>query len=379
MRSNLIINLSIIAISIVVRNASAADVTFREDFDSDQLQAGWQIVHEDAANHSLTARPGFLRIITQRGALEAGKQVSNLFFRQIDGNFIIESHVDFDPEAGEQFAGLAVYSDDQHAVALGLAYASGARGTFRGIVLVSVGDSNSSSQRPGQRYDSSTTSTPNSVYLRLLRNGDQLVAGFSEDGINYSDIGSVNNPLPSSVLVGMGATNGDFDGCTTECDTGIPADFDFFQIRALTGSGNGGGNTDVPTLDHLTLMLPNSVDSGATASLSVIASFSDGSSRDVTANATWIVAPTGLGTIDNAGSLTAASVDNTTQMTVVASYTQLTSDGVSITKTVSGLLRINGTNPQTPSPTGCFAGAIGLTIFAAFCSLFLNRGKRSVA
>lgn len=356
----------------VASTSRAADVTFRDDFDSDQLQAGWQIIHEDANNHSLTARPGFLRIITQRGALESGKQVSNLYFRQADGNFIIETHADFDPEGGQQFAGLTVYSDDQHAVALGLAHASGARGTFRGIVLVSVGDSNSSSQRPGQRYDSSTTSTPNSVYLRLLRNGDQLVAGFSEDGIKYSDIGSVNNPLPSAVLVGIGATNGDFDGCTTECDTGIPADFDFFQIRALTG----GGNTDVPTLDHLTLALPSSVDSGANTTLSVIASFSDGSSRDVTTDATWMAAPPGLGTIDPTGVLTAASVENTSQMTVVATYTQLTSGGVSITKTASGLLRVIGTNPQNPTPTGCFAGAIGPAMFAFLSSFFLIRCRR---
>jgi hypothetical protein len=175
-----------------------------------------------------------------------------------------------------------------------------------------------------------------------------------------------------------GAANSDtvYNGCTTECDTGIPADFDYFQIRALTGGGNDGGNTDVPTLDHLTLMLPNSIDSGATESLSLIASFSDGSSRDVTTNATWMVAPPGLGTIDNAGVLTAASVANTTQMTIVATYTQLTSDGVSITKNASDLLRIIGTNPQTPRPTGCFAGAIGLAAFASFCSLLLTRRRR---
>jgi len=287
--------------------------TFRDDFSS-QLAGGWQVLSESAANHSLTARPGFLRILTQRGALEEDNHINNLFVREFSGDFFIETRLEFDPQAGQQFAGLLIYESQTNAAALGLAFVSGERGEFRGLVLVSAALANSSVQPPVQRYDESTASNPNVVYLRLLRSGQQIVAGFSENGVSFTDFGSILNAFPDTVRVGVGATNGDFAECGAVCDTPIPADFDYFQITAVGGNGGGG-----PQLEELAIDGPDQLAGGETGDFTATARYSDDSEVDVTEDALWTLAPPGNGQID-AGSLQAALVPSPRYVTVVATY-----------------------------------------------------------
>jgi hypothetical protein len=264
---------------------------FRDDFSSMQVGAGWQILNESAANHDLAARSGFLRILTQRGALEEDKRINNLFVRQFSGDFVLQTRLEFDPRAGQQFAGLLLYESQTNAAALGLTFVSGDRGQFRGLALVSAALAGSGVQPPVQRYDDSTAANPNVVHLRLLRSGEQLVAGYSEDGGTFTDFGSVLNAFPNTVLVGIGATNGDFDECGIVCDTPIAADFDYFQITAIDeGPGNG-----EPQVDELTIDGPDQVTGGTIGSFRATAHFDDDTDLDVTAEALWTLAPAGNG------------------------------------------------------------------------------------
>ena len=353
------------------QRASAADVVFRDDFNSAELQTGWTFVREDASSHSLTANPGFFRINTQRGAFTEGSAVDNLLLRERSGDFIIETRLEFDPETAQEFAGLLVYVDDNHAVALGLAYAEGSRGAFRGIVLLGVGVADSGSQRPGAVYDADSSPDPNVVFLRLLRSGSQFVAGYSADGVTYTDIGSVTNELADPVLVGIGAANGDYPDCGTACDLSTPADFDYFQISTF-GSSTDGGTGGAVTFDSLAIDGPSEVRTGATANFTATASFSDGMKDDVTDKADWVVAPAGLAEM-NAGVLTVANVDKTQQVTVVATYNHLFSSGGTTSKTASRLVRI--TLPPTPSqPKACGVGTIMVGLMC--CLPLVARGRR---
>jgi regulation of enolase protein 1 (concanavalin A-like superfamily) len=355
-----------------MRPASAADVVFRDDFNSAELQAGWTFVHEDASNHSLTARSGFFRINTQRGAFTDGSTVDNLLVRERSGDFILETRLEFDPETAQEFAGLLVYVDDTHAVALGLAYAQGQRGTFRGIVLLGVGGADSGSQRPATRYDATSSANPNVVFLRLLRSGSQFVAGYSADGVTYTDIGSITNELADPVMVGIGAANGDSTDCGAACDHSIAADFDYFQISTF-GASTDGGPVGGITFDSLTVDGPAQVLSGATANLTATASFSDGSTLDVTDKAEWVVAPAGLGQID-AGVLTASTVTQTQQVTVVASYAHLFSSGGTTSRTGSTLVKITLPITTGGQPKAC---GVGILMPALMCWLsVVGRGRR---
>ncbi len=313
----------------------AAEVVFRDDFDSPELEQGWVIVNEDAARYTLTAREGFFRINTQRGTVGESVTVRNLLLREMSGAFILDTRVEFNPRAAQEFAGVAVYLDDAHAVALGLAFASGERGRFRGIVMLSVGeDSDGDGRRPGAFYDEANAENPNAVYLRLLRSGDKFVGAFSPNGQTYTDIGTITNEMPNTVMVGLGAANGDYSGCGSECDLSIPADFDFVQISKLA---DGEPIIDV-TLEAVTVEGPDEVVAGSTVSFTAIASFSDGSTQDVTDQAEWIVAPSEVAQIE-VGEFSAGAVDSTRQVTVVASYTQFTVNG-EVSQSGSKLVRV---------------------------------------
>lgn len=329
--------------------ARAAEVAFRDDFESPDLSAGWTIIRENPERYSLTDRPGFFGIQTERGALGGEPGVSNLLLRDIEGDFILETRLEFDPNAAQHFAGLLVYEDDENVVTFGFAYAAGGRGEFRGVVLLGIEGGVEGTEREGARYDDSNTANPNEVYLRLLRAGDLFVAGYSEDGESFTDVGSITVDLTHQVLVGVGATNGDFEGCGVDCDASISADFDFFQVSTLDGSP-GGDQPDVAVLESITIDGPADVASGSTAHFAATATLSDGATIDVTDEAEWTIAPGELGEIDG-GALTAAAIEETQQATLVAEYTQLTSGGVSTTATDTAVVRIE------PRASGGMCGA----------------------
>jgi regulation of enolase protein 1 (concanavalin A-like superfamily) len=303
---------------------NAAEVVFRDDF-TDALAAGWSVVRPTPENVSLTDRPGFLRIETQRGTIGENSNVRNIHLRNVSGDFILETRVEFNPATGQQYAGLIVYVDDQNAVSIGLTYAAGALGVFRGIALLTVADGQTPSGTPPVAfYNADNTPNPNTVYLRLLRRGDRFVGGYSADGQLFNDIGTITNALPEDVLVGLGAANGDSADCGAGCDTTIPADFDFFQISSLDGSG---GTPDVDVvLESVEITGPAQVSASSSANFVAIAHFSDDSTATVTADTEWMVAPSGPAAIDG-GRLTVSQLAENRQVTIVGTYTQLTSQG----------------------------------------------------
>lgn len=358
----------LIVLSSSVAKAQDQTVAFRDDFDTATLAEGWAVVNEVPADWSLDARSGFFRISTRRGTLGNESSVENLLVREFTGDFLLEGRVEIDPRQGQQFGGLVAYVSDEQAVSVGLAFASGDRGEFRGAVLLSVGNEQTGdATRPGSRYDETTVDNPTSIYLRLLRSGDQFLGAYSEDGVTFTDVGIVTNDLPDTIRVGVGAANGDEDGCGAECDASIPADFDFFQISTI----DGGGEPAV-VLTGLEVTGPESVASGGQAVFTATASFSDGTESDVTDLASWASAPQSAGSIDG-GTFTAETVTSATQATIVADYSEQTATG---TTSATGAVVVRIDPPPVAGGAPCGAGAMVLMPLGilGYCR-FTRRGR----
>ena len=196
------------------------------------------------------------------------------------------------------------------------------------------------------------------MYLRLLRQGEQFVGAYSDDGVNYRDLGTVTNSLADDISVGVGAANGDSPSCGPACDASIPADFDYFQISTLDGSGNGGGPPVEVTLESVDISGPGDVVGGASANFTATARFSDGTSTDVTQNADWEVAPPDIGTIEG-GVLSAGTFSAPRSATVVATFSQLTSSEA-VTRTGAVVIRIVTESSQGRPLQFCGVGVVAL-------------------
>lgn len=312
--------------------ASADTVSvFRDDFTS-QLKPGWTILNEDPSHYSISSQ-GTYHIQTQRGGLGSGKTANNLLLRPLAGNFIIETKLQINPTTAQQWGAMLVYVDGVAGVVTGLVFATGTSSTFRGVVALSSTGDPSTANRGGAFYDTSVTATPDLIWLRILRNGQQFAMAYSTDGVTYTELKTFENSLiPSTVYVGIGAANGDFESCGSTCDTAsIPADFDFFEIKDYDGSTNltpdaapppvatgGDGGTAAPTVTEISIDGPDRVSPGGTASYSVTATFSDGTTGDP-GTISWSVVPPDRATISN-GTLTFSTGD-TTSVTIIARVT----------------------------------------------------------
>ncbi len=337
--------------------ATAAQIVFRDDFNSAAPSAGWQFVNENPATRSFTARPGFLRILTERGALTPGKSVKNLYLREISGDFILETRIEFDPRAAQQFAGLLIYENNENAAALGLTHVSGEQGTFRGLALISSAGAAAGIRPPLHRYDDSSSSQPDRVWLRLLRSGDQIVAGFSEDGESYTDLGSTNNSFPETVLVGMGAANGDTEECGPDCDASITADFDFFQITALDDTSG----ESPATLSSVEIRGSRQVRSRMSFVYRAFVVFTDGSEEEVIDQCEWFAGPPDVAEIME-GNWVAFLYNATTRQATIAAHCILPAPGGGESvSTATLLVRVSPSGGGLGTSPMCGAG-IGTAI-----------------
>ena len=127
----------------------------------------------------------------------------------------------FQPTANYQLAGIVLYGDADNYLVLGRAFcdASPPNCVGNGIYF----DNNEGGQDVGSNYASSTTSL-GEAYLRVVRLGTTHYGYYSEDGQNWSFIGS--HVRATTNLSGVGLAVGQ-----DQSGEHIPADFDFFELR----------------------------------------------------------------------------------------------------------------------------------------------------
>jgi hypothetical protein len=204
---------------------ATADCTWLDHFEGDSLVAGWSWVRDDPSHWSLAERPGFLRIISQRGALlGSGNNAANLLLRASpSGDFSLSTRLLFQPTANFQAAGLLIYQDDDSFVWLSRGYCGAAPPTCVGDgVYLDV-----EQEGVHREHHAGALPAPSSeVYLKLERLDGTYQAYTSADGEQWFNMGeeiSVEGFEPTHV--GLLVTNGNTGA------TEIPADFDFVCLN----------------------------------------------------------------------------------------------------------------------------------------------------
>lgn len=190
--------------------------TWTDDFNSATLDSRWSWVREDAANWSLTAHPGFMRIITQGGNLTFNRNdQENLLLTSVNpGDFRITTRLNFTPTQNCHQAGLIVYQDDDNYVKFHRVYDSG---HWVGFLYEYAGT-------PGVFGAPVTAST---VLLQITRVGDAYSASYSLEDSLWNPVGVYTITL-ANPRVGLEVSD-DF------ASTSIPADFDFFTLEDNSG------------------------------------------------------------------------------------------------------------------------------------------------
>jgi len=205
---------------LMVLMAAAAYANFLDEFNSSVLNPGWRIGWEDPAHWSLTARPGFLRIITKYAG---GDTVWNTFFHRegIAGNVEITAKIIARPVLQGQctfiHADYDSFSQQRPYVIAGFGniagYGEGVLGWIdTDMILIQYVDS--------------------LVYLRIRTNGDTVFTEYSPDNSTWLPLNSAwSPPFTEHQQSGLGAMNYPAFGATPGTPE-INADFDW--ARKLT-------------------------------------------------------------------------------------------------------------------------------------------------
>jgi hypothetical protein len=190
-----------------------------EDFSGTMLDPRWSWVNEDASQWSMTARSGFLRIMTHNGPVGA----KNLLLQTAPpGDYAITTRLSFWPTHNYQFAGLVVWQDADNYLMFGRAYCDSPPPTCVGNGIYF--DHTEADTFVGNNFSTSTSSQAE-AYLRVVRRGTSYSGYYSEDGINWTSIGS-HTRTAGIELSRIGLT-----AAQDQNDMRVPADFDFFHIE----------------------------------------------------------------------------------------------------------------------------------------------------
>ena len=205
-----------------------SELVFRDDFDSTTLESGWTFSGPDALKWSLSERSGYLRTYPEPLADNPDDTQDSLMVRQLTGDFILVTRMEYQTLEDRQLSGLVIRGDDGRLVSLGLTTLSAALGTFRGVFMVADRGPDVAEGRASDAFAGET------VYLRLERSGDSFAGSYSSDGVTFTAVGTLSNDLSDAVEAGVGTAKG--RQCAPDvCNQSVSADFDFFEIRVATG------------------------------------------------------------------------------------------------------------------------------------------------
>jgi beta-xylosidase len=189
-----------------------AAAAWTDDFQGPALDRRWSWSREDPTHWSLSARPGYLRIITQTGGMyeTTEKQKNLLLMPAPKGDFRIVTKCTIDPAENFQYAGLMVYQGRNNYVQINRAFTDGNSFNF---------DIETGGAPINKRVAASATT----FYLRITKQGDTYTGDFSLDGEAWKTVGQGAASLVDS-KVGICAAN------NLPRKPQISADFDFFEL-----------------------------------------------------------------------------------------------------------------------------------------------------
>jgi beta-xylosidase len=200
---------------------TAPPMAFRDDFEG-TLAEGWQWLAERSDYWNLTDTPGSLRIIAQRGGLNASEPKNILVHPAPEGNFEIATQLVFTPNSNFQIAGLIIYQDVVSFLQFGRGFAACDNPTVCAGNAIYF-DNVFGGQTLGTNLNAAVEE-PSMTYLRLRRIGTTYTGYYSADGVIWIEIGQQTNQL-SPLMVGLVAHQA--------FEQEVPADFNYFTIELL--------------------------------------------------------------------------------------------------------------------------------------------------
>jgi len=158
----------------------------------------WNWVRENAANYSLSKKPGSVSITSAKGdILSTNNNAENILLQSANTNWTIESKIVFSrkPSGSSQQGGLLAYQDDDNFVKL--IYTAGSAGR-RGApgAGVQAGSMQLVIEENGYQKSAATLSmgdiikTDNTLFVKFEKKGDLYTASVSADGKKYTTVGS---------------------------------------------------------------------------------------------------------------------------------------------------------------------------------------------
>lgn len=204
--------------STVGQSLARAGIVFQDDFNSESLDASWEIIRQDPTHWSLTNSPGSLQIISQEGEFWGSPLPYNVFLVDPQTEYVsLETHLTFNPTQDFQQAGLIIYVSDSNFMKFDRIWAS----NLTGNDVVEFFNKNNDERR-------TAVVTADILRLRITKSGDDYTASYSTDGMNYVNVGTIMTTALTAPRLGLFAING------SRGSPDIPADFDYFVATNST-------------------------------------------------------------------------------------------------------------------------------------------------
>jgi hypothetical protein len=203
---------------------SAVRADFWDEFPGPPLNPGWRINSNDSTHWSLTARPGYLQILTQYYP-NGGDTMWNNFYHleRLTGDFEVSARIVARPDSAGQAAVLYAEYDSTNQGQPNAVILYG--NDFIGGQLV-WGTINHRS--PNYAAYSDTV-----VYLRLRKHGDTAFAEYSPNGTSWTTL-TQGSPFGNHWISGFNAANLQEMGAIPQTPP-MAANYDWFHLTALTG------------------------------------------------------------------------------------------------------------------------------------------------
>lgn len=220
-----------------------------DEFSNNTLGTQWSWIGENAANWSLSKKPGSLLITSGKGDIaEANNNAENILLQSANTDWTIDTKISCSrkPSGFSQNAGILAYQDNDNFVRLVYRASFGRRG---------FGGPGASGEQPGSAElmienggDQKAALTlnmdgiiksDNTLFLRLIKKGDTYSAFVSADGKKFESVGSSEVVL-KNIKAGMIASDGvmparfagfrRFMPQTNEPEKPFEVAFDYFHI-----------------------------------------------------------------------------------------------------------------------------------------------------
>ena len=189
-----------------------------DEFNSAILSSQWSWLREAPGSWSLTARPGYLRLLTQPTDLSPTSATAPLLLEPLPaGDVAVTTAVTLTPTQNSQQAGLVAYGGDGDLARLDYGYVNAS--PVVQLTLVANGTSQT------QQIPAPAGGT---VVLELIRSGQDVLGYASTDGATWTRVGQFTSVAAGFSQLGLTAFNGQGSPAAS-----IAADFDYVHLTAL--------------------------------------------------------------------------------------------------------------------------------------------------